>query len=238
MQANSEAKGVQTRHDNRSPGNSGAGSSSWANGRPWTREEEDELRELASTQTIPTIAKQLGRTETSVRLKLKSLRFEYHDLAGFKVKDLAALLGRTVRQVRRWREKRYLDGVNGRIISESFAKFCKNHGEKIPYCELDENVNCGFGATGVGRMRSRPNDAASPQGVAGRLHPSSACSRRKFLVQSENSIAPPRVAALVRRFGGSVSMQGKSVRSSGAAIARGWCASTMAAIRNGKGEST
>jgi hypothetical protein len=140
MQANSESKSVQTRHDNRSPRSGGAGLSSWASGRPWTREEEDELRELASTQTIPTIARQLGRTETSVRLKLRSLRFEYYDLAGFKVKDLAALLGVTVRQVRRWREKRYLDGVNGRITSESFAKFCKNHAEKIPYGELDENV--------------------------------------------------------------------------------------------------
>jgi hypothetical protein len=140
MQANSESKSVRTRHDNRSPRSDGAGLSSWASGRPWTREEEDELRELASTQTIPTIARQLGRTETSVRLKLRSLRFEYHDLAGFKVKDLAALLGVTVRQIRRWREKRYLDGVNGRITSESFAKFCKSHAEKIPYCELDENV--------------------------------------------------------------------------------------------------
>lgn len=140
MQANSEAKSVPTRHNDRSPRSGGAGLSSWANGRPWTRDEEDELRELASTQTIPTIAKQLGRTETAVRLKLKSLRFEYHDLAGFKVKDLAALLGVTVRQVRRWREKRYLDGINGRITSESFAKFCKNHAEKIPYRQLDENV--------------------------------------------------------------------------------------------------
>jgi hypothetical protein len=141
MQSNSEASRAQGgRYDDRPPRNNGAGSSSWANGRPWTREEEDELRELASTQTIPTMAKQLGRTETSVRLKLRSLRFEYQDLAGFKVKDLAALLGVTVRQVRRWREKRYLDGINGRITADSFAKFCKDHAEKIPYRQLDKNV--------------------------------------------------------------------------------------------------
>lgn len=148
MQANNEANGVHTRHDDRSPRSSGVVSSSWAKGRPWTREEEDELRELASTQTIPTIAKQLRRTETSIRLKLRGLRFEYQDLAGFKVKDLAALLSVTVRQVRRWREKRYLDGINGRITSESFAKFCKNHVGKIPYLQLDKNVQLwlwGFG---------------------------------------------------------------------------------------------
>jgi hypothetical protein len=117
-----------------------AGSTSWTNGRPWTSEEEDELREIASTQTIPTIAKGLGRSEMSVRLKLKSLRFEYQDLAGFKTKDLAEMLSVTIRQVRRWRRKGYLAGVNGRITEESFAKFCKNHAEKIPYRDLKASV--------------------------------------------------------------------------------------------------
>jgi hypothetical protein len=92
---------------------------------------------MASTQTIPTIAKGLGRSEMSVRLKLKSLRFEYQDLAGFKTKDLAAMIGVTVRQVRRWRGKGYLGGVNGRITEESFVKFCKSHPDKIPYRSLD-----------------------------------------------------------------------------------------------------
>jgi hypothetical protein len=81
---------------------------------------------MASTQTITTIAKGLGRSEMSVRLKMKSLRFEYQDLAGFKTKDIADMLGATVRQVRRWRRKGYLSGVNGRITEESLLKFCRN----------------------------------------------------------------------------------------------------------------
>ncbi len=119
-----------------SSGKNGAMSTSWTNGRPWTPKEEDELREMASTQTIPTIAKGLGRSEMSVRLKLKSIRFQYEDLAGFKTKDLADMLAVTVRQVRRWRRKGYLGGVNGRITEESFAKFCKTHADKIPYGRL------------------------------------------------------------------------------------------------------
>lgn len=113
------------------PGRSG--SSSWLSGRPWTSAEEDELRDAASSQTIPTIAKNLGRSEASVRLKLRNLGYDFRDLAGFKVKDLAGLLEVTIRQVRRWRQKGYLRGVNGRITEESFAKFCRIHAEKIPY---------------------------------------------------------------------------------------------------------
>jgi hypothetical protein len=117
-----------------------ARATSWTTGRPWTPEEVDELREMASTQTVPTIAKALGRSEMSVRLKLRNLRFEYQDLAGFKTKDLAEILTVTVRQIRRWRRKGYLGGVNGRITETSFMKFCKNHPDKIPYARLDVNT--------------------------------------------------------------------------------------------------
>lgn len=115
-------------------------SSSWVSGRPWTRADEDELRDAASSQTIPTIAKHLGRSETSVRLKLRNLGYDFRDLAGFKVKDLAGMLGVTIRQVRRWRQKGYLRGVNGRITEESFARFCRTHAQKIPYDTLGWDV--------------------------------------------------------------------------------------------------
>jgi hypothetical protein len=92
--------------------------------------------DAASSQTILKIAEALGRSEASVRLKLKSLGYNLNDLAGFKVKDLAALLGVTIRQVRRWRQKGYLRGLNGRITEESFTKFCRVHAEKIPYSQL------------------------------------------------------------------------------------------------------
>lgn len=126
----------------------GGGTSSWNSGRPWLPKEEEELLDLASTQTIATIAKHLSRSEQSVRSKLRNLRFEQHDLAGFKVKDLALMLGVSVRRVRWWREKRYLHGVNGRITEESLERFCKTHPEKIPYRELDGNVRLWLRAYG------------------------------------------------------------------------------------------
>ncbi|MEP6963718.1 MAG: hypothetical protein ABI995_16695 [Acidobacteriota bacterium] len=110
--------------------------SSWASGRPWTQVEEEKLQEAASSSTIQTIAKTLDRSETSVRLKLKSLGYDFRDLAGFKVKDLAEILKVTIRQIRRWRQKRYLRGINGRITEESFSNFCKTHPGKIPYADL------------------------------------------------------------------------------------------------------
>lgn len=113
---------------------------SWINGRPWTTKETEDLVERASTQTIPTIAKQIGRSEFAVRHKLKSLGVDYHDLAGFKAKDIAGMLQVTVRQVRRWRRKGYLRSVNGRITEESFTRFCKIHADKIPYNRLDEGA--------------------------------------------------------------------------------------------------
>ena len=110
--------------------------SSWSRGRLWTRSEEEALIEAASAQTVSEIARNLGRSEASVRLKLKSLGYSQSDLAGFKVKDLAAMLDVSIRRVRRWRQKGYLTGRSGRITEESFIKFCRAHAEKIPYAQL------------------------------------------------------------------------------------------------------
>ena len=93
---------------------------------------------MASVHTIATIAALLDRSEMAVRLKLKSLNFEPHDLAGFKVKDLAELLHVTVRQVRRWRQKGYLVSVNGRVTEESFARFCRIHSDKIQKTNIND----------------------------------------------------------------------------------------------------
>ncbi len=135
-------------------------SSSWTRGRPWTPTEEERLVDAASSQTILKIAEALGRSEASVRLKLKSLGYNLSDLAGFKVKDLAALLGVTIRQVRRWRQKGYLRGQNGRITEESFSKFCRAHADKIPYSALAWDLKVwlrGFGYRPPERSPDRPS---------------------------------------------------------------------------------
>lgn len=126
----------------------GGRASSWHNGRGWTPAEIEELLNLSSTQTIRTIARKLGRTEKSVRRKLEQLGRTQELLTGFKTKDLARDLQVSVRQVRRWRARGYLDCVAGRITEESFEKFCRNHPEKIPYRQLSREMQLwlnGFG---------------------------------------------------------------------------------------------
>ncbi len=126
----------------------GGRASSWHNGRSWTADEIEELLNLSSTQTIRTIARKLGRTEKSVRRKLEQLGRTQELLTGFKTKDLARDLQVSVRQVRRWRARGYLDCVAGRITEDSFEKFCRNHPEKIPYRKLSREMQLwldGFG---------------------------------------------------------------------------------------------
>jgi len=118
----------------------GGRASSWHNGRGWTPDEIEELLDLSSSQTIRTIARKLGRTEKSVRRKLEQLGRTQELLTGFKTKDLARDLQVSVRQVRRWRARGYLDCVAGRITEESFEKFCRNHPEKIPYRQLSREM--------------------------------------------------------------------------------------------------
>jgi DNA-binding transcriptional regulator YiaG len=118
----------------------GGRASSWQNGRGWTPDEIEELLNRSSTQTIRTIARNLGRTEKSVRRKLEQLGRTQELLTGFKTKDLARDLQVSVRQVRRWRARGYLDCVAGRITEDSFEKFCRSHPEKIPYRQLSREM--------------------------------------------------------------------------------------------------
>lgn len=114
--------------------------SSWLTGRPWSDAEEETLLDLVSERPITDIAALLDRSETAVRMKLRQLRERGDALGGFKAKDLAAFLNVTVRQIRRWRTKGYLRGMNGRITEDSFSQFCKKHPDKIPFASLEEHV--------------------------------------------------------------------------------------------------
>ena len=132
---------VRSAAEGRRVGNcNGSRYSSWQSGREWGTGELERLLNLASSQTIPTIAKQLGRSEKSVRRKLDQLGRTPGMLTGFKSKELADSLQVSIRQIRRWRSKGYLECVSGRITEESFEKFCRNHAEKIPYRQLNRDM--------------------------------------------------------------------------------------------------
>lgn len=176
----------------------GGRASSWHNGRGWTPAEIEELLNLSSTQTIRTIARKLGRTEKSVRRKLEQLGRTQELLTGFKTKDLARDLQVSVRQVRRWRARGYLDCVAGRITEESFEKFCRNHPEKIPYRQLSREMQLwldGYGyPAGQGLRVSE---------LASMLHVSPKTVRRwiglAWLQVKQNRIPEESVARLVRQ---------------------------------------
>ena len=114
--------------------------SSWQHGRSWSRDDEMRLLDMSISQSIATIARQLGRSTKSIRRKLESLGRSPDTLSGFKCKDLADTLKVSLRQLRRWRARGYLDCVAGRITEDSFERFCRQHPDKIPFGDLDRNT--------------------------------------------------------------------------------------------------
>jgi DNA-binding transcriptional MerR regulator len=183
----------------------GGRASSWHNGRGWTPAEIEELLNLSSTQTIRTIARKLGRTEKSVRRKLEQLGRTQELLTGFKTKDLARDLQVSVRQVRRWRARGYLDCVAGRITEESFEKFCRNHPEKIPYRQLSREIQLwldGFGYPAGQGVRVGE--------LAAILHVSPKTVRRwiglNWLKVTQNRIPEESVARFVRQYRESIGL--------------------------------
>jgi DNA-binding CsgD family transcriptional regulator len=108
--------------------------------RRWSPEEVEVLRELAGSRSMPLVAKSLGRTPKAVRSKLLKVGGPVENLHGFKSKDLLNLLHVTARQIRRWRERGYLETAAGRITERSFQRFCREHPEKIPYGTLDRTT--------------------------------------------------------------------------------------------------
>ncbi len=185
-------------------------SSSWYNGRVWTPEDLEQLLDFSSTQTIRTIARKLGRTEKSVRRKLEQLGRTQELLTGFKTKDLAHDLQVSIRQIRRWRAKGYLECVAGRITEESFGKFCRNHPEKIPYRQLSREMQLwldGFGyPAGQGIRVSE---------LASMLHVSPKTVRRwislAWLQVKQNRIPKESVARLFRQHPDLIAMEALSL---------------------------
>lgn len=108
--------------------------------REWTPEEVEKLQDLIATHSVPTVAKYLRRTPKAIRSKLLRLGSTADHLAGFKAKDLVNLIKVTPRQIRRWREKGYLESMAGRITEESFERLCTNRPSRIPYDSLDRNT--------------------------------------------------------------------------------------------------
>jgi hypothetical protein len=97
------------------------------------------LGALGADATIKSIATRTGHSLKSVRAKIARLDYRVHEIHGFTVftvNTLAALLRVTPRQVRRWKERGWLETKDRRITDQCLKQFLRAHPERIPFDSL------------------------------------------------------------------------------------------------------
>ncbi len=107
--------------------------------RRWNQQLDEALRELADC-TLETIARRLGRSHKSVLARIRHLGFDASFFGGHKAKDLVRYLRVSEAQVNTWVHLGWLERKHGRITDNSFASFCRNHAESIPFDELTQEA--------------------------------------------------------------------------------------------------
>jgi hypothetical protein len=108
--------------------------------KPWTESETTALLgALGADATIESIAARTGHSVKSVRAKVARLNYEVHEIHGFTVftaDTLAARLHVTPRQIRRWKERGWLETHDHRITDECLGRFLRAHPDRIPFDSL------------------------------------------------------------------------------------------------------
>jgi hypothetical protein len=108
--------------------------------RRWTQAETAALLgALGADATIKSIAARTGHTVKSVRAKLARLEYqvnEIHGFAEFTVDELAERIHVTPRQIRRWKEKGWLQTKDRRITEPCLERFLHEHADQIPFASL------------------------------------------------------------------------------------------------------
>jgi len=118
--------------------------------RPWTAKELDTLDRLLGKVSAATIAKRLGRTETSIVMKIKALGHSRRITEGYTMRDLEACLGEDHHKIKRWIGsgwlRDHLQGtkrVNGigrdinRFREDDLLDFLKRHPQEINLGKVD-----------------------------------------------------------------------------------------------------
>ncbi len=108
--------------------------------RRWTEAETTTLLgALGADATIDTIAARTGHTIKSVRAKLARLDHQVNEIHGFAeytVDELAELIHVTPRQIRRWKEKGWLQTKDRRITGPCLEQFLSEHADQIAFADL------------------------------------------------------------------------------------------------------
>ena len=101
------------------------------------------LGALGADATIESIAARTGHSVKSVHAKLARLNYSVHEVPGFAVftiDQVSALLNVTPRQVRRWKEKGWLQTKDRRITERDLGRFLREHADGIAYEGLNRET--------------------------------------------------------------------------------------------------
>jgi hypothetical protein len=95
---------------------------------------------IDSNASLALIAERLGRSVGAVRHKLRALGYTVESLGGYKVKEVADMLGVPIGRVRYWVAEELLLTKGGRITDSSLSKFLTDHPKKIPFDSLSPEM--------------------------------------------------------------------------------------------------
>ena len=108
--------------------------------KPWTEAQTAALLgALGADATIESIALRTGHTVKAVRAKITRLDYqvnEVHGFAVFTVAELSELLDVTERQIRRWKERGWLETKGRRITEKCLGHFLREHSDRVPFDAL------------------------------------------------------------------------------------------------------
>ena len=97
------------------------------------------LGALGADATIESIALRTGHSVNAVRAKIARLDYqlnEIHGFAVFTVAELSDLLQVTQRQIRRWKERGWLETKCRRITEKCLSQFLREHSDRVPFDKL------------------------------------------------------------------------------------------------------
>ena len=101
------------------------------------------LGALGADATIESVAARTGHSVKSVHAKLARLDYSVHEIAGFAiftVDQISTLLNVTPRQIRRWKEKGWLQTKDRRITERALGEFLREHADGIDYESLNRET--------------------------------------------------------------------------------------------------
>jgi hypothetical protein len=108
--------------------------------KPWTEcQTKTLLGALGADANINSIAIRTGHSVKSVRAKIARLDYTVDEIPGLTVytaDTLAELLHVTPRQIRRWRQRGWLDTKDRRITGQCVKEFLRAHPDRIAYDSL------------------------------------------------------------------------------------------------------